>query len=496
MRYIVRSLCAALVMLALSALPAAAQAATRALLVACSDFVTQPDLGNAVSGNIHMVGSALISSDMKPGDLSIEDGTIGSLEALRTAVNDTFFGATEEDLSILYLCTHGVLSSSDDGEVYLLLGDGQSESPISAQALYETIADIQGEKLLILDACFSGAIIGRGAPLKGRLPGSLPPESLPAVSFLSDPTVHVLTSASGYESSWYYDSEHLSTGAVSYFASALSAGLGLYGTPEADLSGDGVVTLSEIHRYLNTAVPSSSSQLLSSNAEAVHLPAARTAALSRPLSGFSYGASLLSAAEPVLDFSFTVTKDMTGVQYRLIEFADGTWDWENALTFLDSGENADGTLSAGRKTRTLALEGALPEDSGYLMLQVFSVSAGELVLCSERLIGVQPAESDESPAIFCPDELAKPGLEELPIDIRSGVPAELTVTIYDGGGNPVRRLAASQITRPSPGGVTHLYWDGRDANGDPVEEGTYVIACETRVGSVRKRATASVAVGS
>ena len=130
------------------------------------------------------------------------------------------------------------------------------------------------------------------------------------------------------------------------------------------------------------------------------------------------------------------------------------------------------------------------------MLQVFSVSAGELVLCSERLIGVQPAESDESPAIFCPDELAKPGLEELPIDIRSGVPAELTVTIYDGGGNPVRRLAASQITRPSPGGVTHLYWDGRDANGDPVEEGTYVIACETRVGSVRKRATASVAVGS
>ena len=44
--------------------PLLARADTRALLIACSDFVSQPDLGNAISGNLHMIGSALISADM------------------------------------------------------------------------------------------------------------------------------------------------------------------------------------------------------------------------------------------------------------------------------------------------------------------------------------------------------------------------------------------------------------------------------------------------
>lgn len=478
---------------ALFALPSGALAAARALLVACSDFASQPDLGSAVSGNIHMIASALISSDMKPGDLSIEDGTIGTPDELRAAVLDAFKTADETDLSILYICTHGVLSSSDDGGVYLILGDGENEQPISAAQLFDTIRDIQGEKLLILDACFSGALIGRGAPLKGQLPGAQPSQS-PIELFL-DPSIHVLTSASGYESSWYYDSEHLATGAVSYFSSALSSGLGLYGLPEADLSGDGAVTLAEIHSYLSSAVPSSSSQLLSAHADAVQLPVSRAAMLTRPLTGFSYGASLISSSDPVLDFSFTVSKDMTGVQYRLIEYADGEWDWENAMTFLDSGESEDGQLSAGRKTRTLALEEVLPEDSGYLMLQVFSVASGEVILCSERLLGVQPAISDAAPALSCPGTFSISGLSELPIDIELSVPAELTVTVYDQDGHAVRRLAASRMTRPAPGSITRIYWDGRNDHGEPVASGQYVIACETRIGSARRKAAANVFIG-
>ena len=43
---------------ALFALPSGALAAARALLVACSDFASQPDLGSAVSGNIHMIASS------------------------------------------------------------------------------------------------------------------------------------------------------------------------------------------------------------------------------------------------------------------------------------------------------------------------------------------------------------------------------------------------------------------------------------------------------
>lgn len=140
------------VFLLLLALPAWALGQTRALLVACRDFLSLPDLGNSVSGNLHIVGSALVGAGLNLGSLSIEDGTIGTVRRLQSAVDDTFGDADETDLSILYLCTHGVLSSSDDGQVYLMLGDGENEAPLGAAALQNILSGIQGEKLLIVDA--------------------------------------------------------------------------------------------------------------------------------------------------------------------------------------------------------------------------------------------------------------------------------------------------------------------------------------------------------
>ncbi|MBR5301564.1 MAG: CHAT domain-containing protein [Clostridia bacterium] len=468
---------------------------TRALLVACSDFITQEDLGASTSGNLHMVGSALISADIGLGNLSIEDGTIGTVDALGSAVTNAFSAADEDDLSLLYLCTHGVISSADDETVYLLLGDGQTESPLSAQALYDLLSGIRGEKLLILDACYSGALIGRGQPESIHLPGAPSTETHFLSPFLADGSMHVLTSSSGSESSWYYDSAGLSYGAVSYFASALSSGLGLYGAAEADLSGDGAVSLGELHRYLNVAVPSSSSQLLSVHADSLQLPVAQNAMLSRPLSGFSYSASLLQSDDPVLDFSFTVTQDSSSVQYRLVDFTDGVWDWRNARTFLDAGDDGSALLHPGRKQRSLSLEGNMPDESGFLMLQVFSVHGNEVQLCSERLIAMQPAHVDASLSLRCKNRLRQPGLQELPIDVQIDIPAELTVSVYSAEGELIRRLAASQLIRPSADNLTHLYWDGRDMLGNTVAEGLYTITAETRLGAKRIKATAEVTVG-
>ena len=469
----------ALLLALLVLLPASSLAGTRALLVACSSFLSQPELGNAVSGNLQMIGSALLGAQPRLSALSIEDGTVGTPQSLDAAIADAFSGATEEDLSILYLCTHGVLSSSDDQTAYLLLGDGQTESMLTGEQLYGMIAGIQGEKLLILDACYSGALIGRSA---------FGDQEACAAPFLSDPSVHVLTSADGNESSWYYDGEGLSTGAVSYFASALSSGLGLYGAPEADLSGDGRVTLAELHRYLNVAVPSSSSQLLSTAADAIVLPSTRGAMLTRPLTGFSYGESLLTADDPTLEFSFTVTRE-TSVQYRVVDYDAGRWNWAEAKVFLDGG----GTLSPGRRTRELTLSDVAPEDSGYVMLQVFALAGDELILCSERLIGVQPAGSDAQLSLSCEPRFV-PGAHELPIGVRLGMPAELTVAVYDAEGALVRRLCAGQLTHPTPDDVWHIAWDGRDSDGFPVPAGKYTVAAEAVVSGVRQRATADITV--
>ena len=489
-----RRFCRMLLAVALTLLlPALASAETRALLVACTDFVTQPNLGNTASGNLQMIGSALLGVQPRLAVLSVEDGTIGTEAALQTAIANAFGEATERDFSILYLCTHGVLSSADDGQVYLLLGDGTTETPLCADQLYALISDIQGEQLLLLDACYSGALLGRGGARAPRLPGARESARACVSPFLSDPSIHVLASADSREAGWYYDSDQLATGAVSYFASALSTGLGLYGSVEADINGDGELTLRELHEYLREAVPSSTSQLLSCCADTLTLPTAQGEMLSRPLTGFSYGAALLDAGDPVLDFSFTVAQQ-TAVQYRLIEYGERGWDWNNALSFLDEAEG-DAPLAPGRRQRSLTLPCVAESDSGYLMLQVFALSGDELILCSERLIAVQGAAPSDALTLSCPAQLAQPGMSELPVSVSLSVPAELTVSVYDASGALVCRLAQSQLTRPSKDGVTRLYWDGRNAQGEVLQSGDYVIAAETTVGGERMKATADVHLG-
>jgi len=472
------------------AVPAEGQ--TRALLVACSDFISQPDLGNAISGNLHMIGSALLGAGPVLAGLSIEDGTIGAPEQLSAAILHAFEDSSEEDLSILYLCTHGVLSSADDEQVYLLLGNGESEYPLSADALYDQLSGIQGDKLLILDACYSGALLGRGLLEQNHLSPTAE-EPQPFLSpFLADSSMHVLTSASGSESSWYYDSDKLITGAVSYFASALSSGLGLYGSAEADLNGDGAVSLREMHSYLRASVPSSACQLLTSRPDAVFLPTAGGAMLSRPLTDFSYGASLLTAADPVLDFSFTVTKE-TAVQYRLIEHKYGAWNWSGAQTFGDAGENG-GALLPGRHSRSLTLPTVSPEDGGYLMLQVFSVSGDELLLCSERLIAVQPSIADAALSLHVPQVFDQPGLSELPIAVTLGAPAEITLSVYDTEDRLVVRLSQSELTRPSDENVLHAFWNGRDTAGNIASDGLYTVLAEALIGFSRVKTAKQVTV--
>lgn len=471
-----RKILAALALMLLL-VPGSACAATRALLVACSDFVTQPDLGHTVSGNLHMIGSVLLGAQDQLKGLSIEDGSIASPEALESAVEGAFSGANENDLSLLYICTHGVISS-DDSRFYLLLSDGKSEAPLDVQQLHDILAPISGDKLLIVDACHSGALITGGED------GS---------PFFSDSSIHLLTSASAEESSWYYDSKGLPDGAVSYFAGALSGGLGLYGSPEADLNGDGAVTLSELHRYLNVSVPSSSCQMRSARADDVSLPFAPGISLSRPLSGFTFGASLLTADDPTLDFSFTVNAE-TAVMYRLVEYEGDGWNWAEAQTFMDGGDNT--LLSGGRHSRCLTLPTVSETDSGYLMLQVFSVTGDSLILCTERLIAVQPVMDEPAMAIDCADQFIRGKKREFPISAVLGEPAEISVTVLDADENAVVRLCASRLTRPSSGGSVTLLWDGCGADGLPVEDGVYTIIAETTVGFRRIRASKTITVTS
>ena len=184
-----------------------------------------------------------------------------------------------------------------------------------------------------------------------------------------------------------------------------------------------------------------------------------------------------------------------GADYGLYRQVNGGWDWQNAATFLDDGDTTGGLLTPGRKTRELTLDGILEGESGYMMLQVFAVTGSEVILCSERLLAVRPAAVEPSVTLSAENaEFDASARRELVLEARINVPAEITLCIYDAQGKLVRRLASAQLTRPAPGDVTRLYWDGRNDAGERVPAGAYAAALETVIGGERQKATVDITV--
>ena len=115
------------------------------------------------SNNVALVSRAFSSGATMPDAFFIEDGTIATLDALRAAVQEAYRDATEQDVSLFYLSTHGVYDAKNaDAPPVLLLSDGQTETAMTAEDLRAILDEIPGTKLLILDACNSGAFIGKG----------------------------------------------------------------------------------------------------------------------------------------------------------------------------------------------------------------------------------------------------------------------------------------------------------------------------------------------
>lgn len=59
---------------------------------------------------------------------------------------------------------------------------------------------------------------------------------------------------------------------------------------------------------------------------------------------------------------------------------------------------------------------------------------------------------------------------------------------------PCARLASAQLTRPTPGDITMLYWDGRDNAATPFLPGAYTAALETVISGNRQKATVDLTV--
>lgn len=470
----------------------------RALLIACDEFVEETSMSPIGENNLRIL-EAVLRQDTRGFEIKRQYGITSTAEMLAQAVAWAFQGAQDGDVSLLYISTHGAFDTGHNNpQGELILSDGSIEERISAQALNAVLDQVPGTKVLLVDACNSGALIRKGvSPDVGS--ARVPP------SFLS-PDYKVLTSSGASEPSWYLlpNLQHAPPGS-SYFTTALATGAGLIGSYAADANRDGTITLKEMYDYLWVNQASSAVQLFPQDDgfPLIVYDLTQRQEARGELTGFVFSSGPLDAQSPVLEFSYTATVE-TKVAYRITYLQDGQWDWMHGETLLDASESEDGApsgdVSPGRKLVSLPLQSILPTGWSYAMIHVMTLGNGGVsdqpFIYASRVFSAQQANIDPGLQLRLPPTWNAKYRRELEIFVMHEVPCSLSVAVRREDGSLVRRLMTSRATRPqglSPDGSL-LYWDGTDGKGDPVQPGTYVVEASTQISGVEYTAEAKFTV--
>ena len=180
--------------------------------------------------------------------------------ALLSGISGFFSGTANVDVSIVYLCSHGHMTNGIAG--YRMSLPGYDDSPenanyyLSSQEIFNCVSRINGNVVLILDSCYSGAFLedmaGQLAAQGGR--------------------IAVMTAASDTRATYYNVKKTEKT--VDFFTFFLLKGLGYNhrerwwnsnaagkrgaypGYLAADITGngDGFVTLGEFYSYAENSI--------------------------------------------------------------------------------------------------------------------------------------------------------------------------------------------------------------------------------------------------
>lgn len=477
-----RRLCVILALLACMLAPGAL-AENRALLVGCDSFVTQADTSPSSGNNVNRMAQALEGGKLQLERTVTSHNAVTTPADLQALIREAFADADEDDVSYFYVSTHGVWEQGQPNEeMTLLFSDGVAECGVTARMLRDMFDEIPGTKVLILDACHAGAVIGKGvhAPFDNVFAGS---------------DYKVICSSGGAEQSWFWsarEDDETSVGA-GYFSGALVNGISARGNFGADSNGDGAVTLTELKRYLRDHHGASTVQTYPEEDDFVLMTYATSSSVLRhrggAITGLSFDEDVLSPDRPEATFSFTVLRPVQ-LAYQMVYQRNGSWDFDHSDLLYDNAErfgeygDAPGFLSPGMKERTLTLNDNAAEQYGYALLQMVTQSAGLPELVSSRVLCVPPAQGDPALLVtvqdaFCPGEGGELGLV-----VHHAFPCELTVTVVDADGATVRRLASRQATRPqqlTPRGSTFC-WNGRLADGTQAAPGEYRVRVRAYVG--------------
>ena len=348
---------------------------TRCLLIGCDRFVSMPGTEPASANNVDTM-EALLADFMPEGtEISRQVNEPGSVEGFGQLVADTFRDAKQADTSLIYLSTHGIIHNSEfinqnsgnESSVYdmvLLLSDGETEGKLSPEELRNVLEKIPGRKILILDACHSGAVIGKGwdglNPFEGS--GCL-----------------VLCSSSAQEDSWFWNTETDEYTGTGYFTAAMDRALRASDPEQIDPDGNGEVSLKELTERLRGIHGASTVCCWPEESEDQLFRIPQDRKTGARLQGVSFGETETDGDAVFLPIRFRAGESVR-VIYQLVPGKNGKWDFEHAVRLPDKEKTGliRGLLSPGEKERKIRLTaGSLGED-GKALLQIISYTGSSL----------------------------------------------------------------------------------------------------------------------
>ena len=349
---------------------------TRCLLIGCDRFVSMPGTEPASANNVDTM-EALLADFMPEGtEISRQVNEPGSVEGFGQLVADTFRDAKQADTSLIYLSTHGIIHNSEfinqnsgnESSVYdmvLLLSDGETEGKLSPEELRNVLEKIPGRKILILDACHSGAVIGKGwdglNPFEGS--GCL-----------------VLCSSSAQEDSWFWNTETDEYTGTGYFTAAMDRALRASDPEQIDPDGNGEVSLKELTERLRGIHGASTVCCWPEESEDQLFRIPQDRKTGARLQGVSFGETETDGDAVFLPIRFRAGESVR-VIYQLVPGKNGKWDFEHAVRLPDKEKTGliRGLLSPGEKERKIRLTaGSLGED-GKALLQIISYTGSSLI---------------------------------------------------------------------------------------------------------------------